>query len=88
MHAASSFEVFHGHGVDFEGRVRVACGQCSPALDDLTSTMVTVGRGTRGTNGSSQAVHVTKDVIDVARIEILVDTRTVTSTKITNHSSA
>lgn len=29
IHAAISHEVFQGHGLDFEGWVRVACGQCA-----------------------------------------------------------
>ena len=32
MYAAISYKVFQGHGLAVEGWVRVACGQCLPAV--------------------------------------------------------
>ena len=43
IHAAISHEVFQGHGLDFEGWVRAACGQCSPALQRKCSTVTVEG---------------------------------------------
>ena len=43
MHAAISYELFQGHGLDFEGWVKVACGQCSPALQRKSSTVTVEG---------------------------------------------